>query len=169
MACATSGKARSPPPTSFDGLGNVQDIRRLIEIAILDTLGMANSMQRSRTLALSAAAASEVGPLPRPRPASPRSLGIGVLFEHVRDSVVVADPVDGRIILWSKSAESLFGYSQSEAVGLRVEALIPARMRDSHHLGMEHFRRTDTAHSSIPRPPWSCLPSERTVPRLPLK
>jgi len=35
----------------FDGLGNVQDIRRLIEIAVLDTLGMENSIQRARTLA----------------------------------------------------------------------------------------------------------------------
>ena len=36
---------------SFGGLGNVQDIRRLIEIAVLDTLGMENSIQRSRPLA----------------------------------------------------------------------------------------------------------------------
>src|SRR5437867_10886328 len=35
----------------FEGLGNVQDIRRLIQIAVLDTLGMENSIQRSRTLA----------------------------------------------------------------------------------------------------------------------
>src|SRR5438445_623038 len=35
----------------FEGLGHVQDIRRLIEIAVLDTLGMENSIQRSRTLA----------------------------------------------------------------------------------------------------------------------
>jgi hypothetical protein len=35
----------------FEGLGNVQDIRRLVEIAVLDTLGMENSIQRSRTLA----------------------------------------------------------------------------------------------------------------------
>ncbi len=35
----------------FDGLGTVQDIRRLIEIAVYDTLGMDHSIQRSRTLA----------------------------------------------------------------------------------------------------------------------
>ena len=35
----------------FEGLSNVQDIRRLIEIAVYDTLGMDNSLQRSRTLA----------------------------------------------------------------------------------------------------------------------
>ncbi len=35
----------------FDGLGTVQDIRRLVEIAVYDTLGMDHSIQRSRTLA----------------------------------------------------------------------------------------------------------------------
>src|SRR5439155_24641758 len=38
-------------PYRFEGLGNVQDIRRLIQIAVLDTLGMENSIQRSRPLA----------------------------------------------------------------------------------------------------------------------
>ena len=75
-------------------------------------------------------------------PIRPGDLGIGVLFEHVRDSVVVADPADGRIVLWSKSAEALLGYTQSEAVGLTVEALIPSRLRDAHHVGMDRFQRT---------------------------
>src|SRR5213593_4869202 len=35
----------------FEGLGHVKDIRRLIEIAVYDTLGMENSLQRPRTLA----------------------------------------------------------------------------------------------------------------------
>ena len=35
----------------FEGLSNVHDIRRLIEIAVYDTLGMDSSLQRSRTLA----------------------------------------------------------------------------------------------------------------------
>ena len=35
----------------FNGLSNVSDIRRLIEIAVLDTLGLENSVARNRTLA----------------------------------------------------------------------------------------------------------------------
>jgi hypothetical protein len=35
----------------FEGLDNVHQIRRLIEIAALDTLGLENSVARSRTLA----------------------------------------------------------------------------------------------------------------------
>ncbi len=36
---------------SFGGLSNVHDIRRLIEIAVLDTLVLENSIQRGRVLA----------------------------------------------------------------------------------------------------------------------
>jgi hypothetical protein len=36
---------------NFGGLSNVHDIRRLIEIAVVDTLSIENSIQRSRTLA----------------------------------------------------------------------------------------------------------------------
>ena len=35
----------------FNGLASVVDIRRLLEIAVVDTLGMENSIARSRTLA----------------------------------------------------------------------------------------------------------------------
>jgi hypothetical protein len=35
----------------FSGLENVADIRRILEIAVLDTLGLENSVSRSRTLA----------------------------------------------------------------------------------------------------------------------
>lgn len=35
----------------FEGLETVSGIRRLIEVAVLDTLGMENSLARSRTLA----------------------------------------------------------------------------------------------------------------------
>ena len=35
----------------FDGLNSIDDIRRLLEIAIMDTLGPENSVARSRTIA----------------------------------------------------------------------------------------------------------------------
>lgn len=50
----------------FVGLESVADIRRLIEIAVLDTLGLDNSIARARTLAYlaqSALKALEVGEL----------------------------------------------------------------------------------------------------------
>ena len=50
----------------FNGLESVADIRRLLEIAALDVLGLENSIARARTLAYLAVAATkllEVGEL----------------------------------------------------------------------------------------------------------
>lgn len=44
----------------FPGLGSVADIRRLLEIASLDTLGLENSVARNRCLASLAQAASRL-------------------------------------------------------------------------------------------------------------
>ena len=74
----------------------------------------------------------------------PQSLGIGRLFEAVRDAVVVADAHTGRIVLWNRAASKIFGYSRSEALGLRVEALIPEHLRDRHRGGLAHYRGTGT-------------------------
>ena len=35
----------------FDGLGSIPQVRRLVEVAVLDTLGLENSVARNRTLA----------------------------------------------------------------------------------------------------------------------
>ena len=35
----------------FEGLGSTEDIRRLLEVAVVDTLGLENSIARARTLA----------------------------------------------------------------------------------------------------------------------
>ena len=50
----------------FAGLGSVTDIRRLLEVAVIDTLGLENSISRNRTLAYLATTAIkllEVGEL----------------------------------------------------------------------------------------------------------
>ena len=50
----------------FDGLGNVEAIRRIVEVAVLDALGLENSVARGRLLvacALAGAKLLEVGEL----------------------------------------------------------------------------------------------------------
>jgi PAS domain-containing protein len=42
----------------------------------------------------------------------PQDLGIGKLYEAVRDAVVVADAHTGRIVLWNPAASRIFGYSR---------------------------------------------------------
>jgi PAS domain S-box-containing protein len=50
-----------------------------------------------------------------------------LLFDHISDAVFATDP-DNRITLWTASAERLFGYSASEAVGRAFGELLPFRM-----------------------------------------
>jgi hypothetical protein len=44
----------------FDGLASVEQIRRLVEVAVVDTLGLENSISRARTLAYLAQTASKL-------------------------------------------------------------------------------------------------------------
>jgi len=46
-----------------------------------------------------------------------------LLLNSVRESVVATD-AEGRITFWNKGAEALFGYSDDEAVGERLSALV---------------------------------------------
>ncbi len=75
----------------------------------------------------------------------PQDLGIGKLFETVRDAVIVADASTGRIVLWNPAASEIFGYSSSEALdGLDVEALVPERLKERHRAGLSRYH--DTGH-----------------------
>jgi PAS domain-containing protein len=47
-------------------------------------------------------------------------LGIGRLFERVRNAVIVADAPTQQIVLWNRAATEIFGYPLSEALEMRV-------------------------------------------------
>src|SRR5215217_6788501 len=73
---------------------------------------------------------------------SPEDLGFGRLFERVRDAVIVADAITQRIILWNAAAAKMFGYSASEALKLRVEALVPEPLKAAHRAGIARYAET---------------------------
>ena len=75
---------------------------------------------------------------------APQDLGMGRLFESVRDAVIVADANTGRMVLWNPAAEKIFGYSTAEALGMSVEELVPDYLRARHRAGMAGYR--DTGH-----------------------
>ncbi len=75
---------------------------------------------------------------------APRDLGMGRLFESVRDAVIVADADTGRMVLWNPAAAKIFGYSSAEALGMSVEELVPDYLRARHRAGMARYR--DTGH-----------------------
>src|ERR671921_2367664 len=72
----------------------------------------------------------------------PRDLGIGKLFERIRDAAIVADAKSQRIFLWNQAATNIFGYSTSEALELRVEDLVPEYLKDRHRTGITHYAET---------------------------
>ena len=75
---------------------------------------------------------------------APQDLGMGRLFESIRDAVIVADANTGRMVLWNPAAEEIFGYSTAEALGMSVEALVPGYLKERHRAGMAGYR--DTGH-----------------------
>jgi two-component system sensor histidine kinase/response regulator len=75
---------------------------------------------------------------------APQDLGMGRLFESIRDAVIVADADTGRMVLWNPAAENIFGYSGAEAVGMSVEELVPDYLKARHRAGMAGYR--DTGH-----------------------
>src|SRR3712207_5013765 len=73
---------------------------------------------------------------------SPEDLGFGRLFERIRDAVIVADARTQRIVLWNPAAAKMFGYSASEAMKMRVEALVPEPLKTAHREGIARYAQT---------------------------
>ncbi|CAA9544006.1 MAG: hypothetical protein AVDCRST_MAG70-356 [uncultured Thermomicrobiales bacterium] len=69
-------------------------------------------------------------------------LGIGILFEVIRDAAIVGDATTGHIVLWNPAAERLFGYRADEAIGQSLEILVPGALRERHRTGLAAFART---------------------------
>ncbi|MBI4493702.1 MAG: PAS domain S-box protein [Chloroflexi bacterium] len=90
----------------------------------------------------------------------PQDLGIGQLFWTVREAVIVADATTGRIVLWNPAAETLFGYSAAEAIGLPFETLVPERPRLQLQAALA--QHPALAPGPAPSPGWSLeLPARR--------
>jgi len=69
-------------------------------------------------------------------------VGIGKLFESIRDAVVVAEADTGQIVLWNPAATEIFGYSPTEALELSVDDLVPDRLKAQHRAGLDRYRET---------------------------
>jgi PAS domain S-box-containing protein len=72
----------------------------------------------------------------------PEELGIGTLFERIREAVIVADATTQRIVLWNPAATNIFGYSISEALELNIEKLVPEPLKTQHREGITRYAQT---------------------------
>lgn len=54
------------------------------------------------------------------------------LVEELPDALVVVSNDDGRIVLFNRQAELMFGYSRVEVIGQVIELLVPDNRRAQH-------------------------------------
>jgi len=69
-------------------------------------------------------------------------LGIGRLFQNVRDAIIVADARTEMIVAWNACASSIFGYSEEEAKEVHLHELVPQNLRSAHRTGIAHYQET---------------------------
>jgi PAS domain S-box-containing protein len=60
----------------------------------------------------------------------------GAIVEQIADAVIFAD-ADGAIRWWNGAAVALFGYSAADALGQRLDLIIPERLRAAHWRGFD--------------------------------
>jgi len=61
-------------------------------------------------------------------------------------NATLAIDTTGLIRMWSRDAEALLGYSESEAVGQSIELIIPPHLRGRHHAGFGRYVQTGVSH-----------------------
>jgi len=71
----------------------------------------------------------------------PAQLDYEQLISAIGDALIVAD-AQGAITLWNPAAESLFGYTQEEALGQSLDLIIPDRLRKRHWEGYDKTMAT---------------------------
>ena len=59
-------------------------------------------------------------------------------------AIIIAD-ADGVIRHWSKGATQLLGYSPDEALGRRVDLVVPVSLRDQHWIGFHRAMKSGHA------------------------
>jgi PAS domain S-box-containing protein len=63
------------------------------------------------------------------------------LVSAIGDALVVSD-VEGKVIVWNGGAERLFGWSAQEALGQRMDMIVPERLRQRHWDGYDKSMQT---------------------------
>ena len=63
------------------------------------------------------------------------------IVEQSPDAMIVAD-AQGAIVLWNRSAETIFGYADAEVLGKSLDVIIPERLRAAHWAAFEKSLET---------------------------
>ncbi len=65
--------------------------------------------------------------------------------ESAIDAIISADHV-GQIVSWNQAATRILGFSEEEAVGQRLEMIIPEGYHEAHRTGMARYTATGIPH-----------------------
>ena len=79
--------------------------------------------------------------LPALRLRADKAVGLLASIVDSSDDAIVSKTLDGIITSWNGSAERLFGYSASEAVGRHISLVIPANRLDEEKVIIERIKR----------------------------
>ncbi len=63
------------------------------------------------------------------------------ITQSATDAIISADS-DDNIISWNKGAQTIFGYTEEEALGKSVTIIMPKRYQDDHKKGLERVNST---------------------------
>ncbi|MBH1961208.1 MAG: PAS domain S-box protein, partial [Rhodocyclales bacterium] len=56
------------------------------------------------------------------------------MIEQTADAFILTD-LDGNIQLWNDGAQTIFGFSSTEAIGQSLDIIIPEHLRAAHWVG----------------------------------
>lgn len=63
------------------------------------------------------------------------------IIESAVDAIIIGDS-EGKVMLWNKGAELMFGYTAGEIVSRPISTIVPAIYKDAHESGHNHFINT---------------------------
>jgi diguanylate cyclase len=63
------------------------------------------------------------------------------LIESANDAIILSDS-RGTIISWNKGAECIFGFDKNEALGKKLQIIIPEKYQEAHQKGMDRYIAT---------------------------
>ncbi len=79
--------------------------------------------------------------LPALRLKADKAIGLLAAIVDSSDDAIVSKTLDGVITSWNSSAERLFGYTASEAVGQHISLIIPANRRNEETVIIERIKK----------------------------
>ncbi|MES2946868.1 MAG: PAS domain S-box protein, partial [Pseudomonadota bacterium] len=65
------------------------------------------------------------------------------LLDSAMDAIITVDE-QHRIVLYNRTAEKIFGWAPAQALGAKLEMLMPQRFRSGHGAHIRHFSATGT-------------------------